>query len=147
MSPPGYPSDPAILAARPYLLSIDRTPRGLGRYELTSFFATPNALSSFTSDTISHFSTHLPSLNAVVGLDALGFVAAASLGERLGLPIILARKRGKIALYDEDVVRTKEFRDYSVEKQGAKGLEIRRDLLKKGMKVIVVYVFMGLVSR
>jgi adenine/guanine phosphoribosyltransferase-like PRPP-binding protein len=135
---PAYPSDPDLLAARPYLLSIDRTARGLGRYELTSFFATPHALSSFLTDLVSHFQPSLLSLDAIVGLDALGFVIAGALGQKLNLPVILARKVGKIALREDDVVRSGGIQDYSVQTQGVKGLEIRKDLLKKGMKVLVV---------
>ena len=129
-----------IISARPYLLAIDRAPRGLGRFELTSFFATRNAVSSFVTDIIDHFQNKISQLDAVVGIDALGFPVAGALGDRLGVPIILARKKGKLALRAEDVVSTDEFEDYSVASQGGKGLEIRKDLLRSGMKVIVLCV-------
>ena len=135
-----YLPPPEIISARPYLLAIDRAARGLGRYELTSFFATPNAVSSFVTDIISHFQSKIAQLDAVVGIDALGFPVAGALGDRLGVPIILARKKGKLALQAEDMVRTDAFEDYSVTREGVKGLEIRKDLLRSGMKVIVLCV-------
>lgn len=130
-SPPPPPS-------RPYLHAIDRTDRHLGRYELTSFFAAPSALSSFVSDLVAHFAPKLPAIDAIVGLDALGFVVAGALAERLGKPVILARKGGKLPLSEGEVVSSGRFADYSVEKRGEKSLEIRRDLLRPGMGVLVV---------
>ena len=146
--PSSSPIPEDILAARPYLSYIDRTSRGLGRYELTSFFAHPDSLTLFTSDIILHLSdpsnpsndklqNGIESIDAVVGLDALGFIVAGALGCRLGKSVICARKRGKLALEKDDVIG-RDFEDYSVEKQGVKGLEIRKDLLRVGMKVLVV---------
>jgi adenine/guanine phosphoribosyltransferase-like PRPP-binding protein len=136
---PLYLPPPEILSARPYLLDIDRTSRGLGRYELTSFFARPGNISSFIRDVISHFDLagKLP-IDAVVGIDALGFPLAGALAMQLGVGCVLARKRGKIALPPEEVLQTEGFRDYSAGRQGEKGLEIRRDLVREGMRVIVV---------
>jgi adenine phosphoribosyltransferase len=126
-----------ILSARPYLLSIDRTARGLGRYELTSFFADPSSLPKFVSDVCAHFTAKLP-VDAIVGLDALGFPLAGAMALRLGVGCLLARKRGKLALPTEEIAVTDGIRDYSVERAGEKGLEIRKDLLRRGMRVIVV---------
>ncbi|RSH95061.1 hypothetical protein EHS25_000147 [Saitozyma podzolica] len=128
---------PEILSARPYLLSIDRTNRGMGRYELTSFFADPSSLPNFVSDVCAHFAAKLP-VDAIVGLDALGFPLAGAMALRLGVGCVLARKRGKLALPKEEIAATDGIRDYSVERAGVKGLEIRKDLLRTGMRVIVV---------
>lgn len=130
---------PDILSARPYLLTIDRTSRNLGRFELTSFFASLGSLPAFIADILQHFRPKLRRLDAIVGLDALGFPLAGALGDRLGLPVILARKKGKLALTDGEKLVV-GFEDYSVEREGVKGLEIRKDLLKDGMRVIVLYV-------
>lgn len=139
-----------ILEARPYLRAIDRTSRGLGRYDLTSFYAAPDALGLWVDDIAAYFSRPRsrqdngtdphPSepVDAIVGLDALGFPPAGALAYKLGVPLILARKRGKVPLPEDELYRTEDFEDYSVDRQGKKGLEIRRDLLKEGMRVIVV---------
>lgn len=129
---------PPPLTTRAYLHAVDRTSRGLGRYELTSFFATPGALSSFVADLATHFAPKLPFVDAVVGLDALGFVVAGALAERVGKPVILSRKGGKLALPAEEVVSSGAFADYSVVEKGEKSMEIRRDLLREGMGVLVV---------
>lgn len=129
------PPDPAH---RPYLAAIDRTDRQKGRYELTSFFASPGALDALLCDIVGHFSGKLPRVDAIVGLDALGFVLAGGLAALTGKPAILARKGGKLPLAEGDKASTGAFGDYAVGREGEKALEIRRDLVRKGMRVIVV---------
>lgn len=133
-------STPPPPTSRPYLDAVDRNGRGQARYELTSFFATPGALSGFVADIAGHFASKLPTVDAVVGLDALGFVVAGALGQKIQKPVILARKAGKVAMPPEDVVKTGSYADYMAVKAGAaeKELEMRRDLLRQGMKVIIV---------
>ena len=170
MTAPTYYPSPTILARRPYLDAIDRSNRGLGRYELTTFFAQPDALSSFARDAAAHFPGHV---DAVVGLDAMGFVVAGAVGMVMGRPVICMRKKGKIALRacpnplhsTEGLptpppsatehgaasksggsrgceggckISTDDFLDYAAAREGTKGLEVRRDLLKPGMRVIAV---------
>ncbi|KAL7424522.1 hypothetical protein Q5752_000206 [Cryptotrichosporon argae] len=129
---------PVPFAARPYLAAVDRTPRGLGRFDLTSFFAAPGALQAFVADLLVHFAAALPGVDAVVGLDALGFVLAGALGAAADRPVVLMRKRGKLALADDEKVGTGAFSDYAAAREGDKAFEVRRDLLKPGMSVIVV---------
>lgn len=79
-----------------------------------------------------YFHDRLPSIDAVVGLDALGLPPAAGLAVLADKPLIVMRKEGKLALKEHELVRTQPV------KKGAKVLEVRRDLLKPGMRVIVV---------
>lgn len=98
-------------------------------------------MSGFVADLAAHFSAKLPTVDAVVGLDALGFVLAGALGEKIQKPVILARKGGKIAMPRDEVASSAAYDDYTVKKGFAgegKVLEFRKDLLRKGMKVIIV---------
>ena len=135
------PSSSTTTPDRPYLSAIDRTRRdGHVRYELTSFFARPGALQAFVKDTIDFFQAEMESLDAWVGLDALGFLVSGGLSAVTGKPVIPARKGGKLALPESDILRTGHISDYLKldEKVMAKTLEVRKDLIKPGMKVIVV---------
>ena len=137
-----------FVKARPYLAAIDRTVRpGCPRYELSTFFATPSALRGFAQDILDHFADEIESLDAFIGLDALGFIVAGALGGMTGKPMIPARKGGKLALPEDGILRTSHISDYlEDESKGIKRtavkkekmLEVRRDLIKPGMKVIVV---------
>lgn len=55
-----------------------------------------------------------------------------------GIPVILARKGGKIPLPSDEILSTEQFGDYAVARLGMKSLEIRKSLLKEGMNVILV---------
>ncbi|KAL1407534.1 hypothetical protein Q8F55_006967 [Vanrija albida] len=131
-------STPPPPAHRPYLQAVDRTDRSKGRYELTSFFATPGALDGLLCDMVGHFSGQLPRVDAIVGLDALGFVLAGGLAALTGKPAILLRKGGKLALSGPELASSGTFDDYAAAREGGKALEVRRDLVRRGMRLIVV---------
>ena len=143
-----------IARARPYLAAVDRTVRlpAIAKFELTSFFAQPNALQQFSADVIKFFGAGSAKedgsnpVDAWIGLDALGLIVGGALSGMSGLPMISARKEGKLSVPQDNVVRTKLTRtflmgtkdEYEVAEMGDKKLEIRKDLLTKGMKVVVV---------
>lgn len=110
-----------------YLSAVDRIPRGLGRSDLSPFFASPTAFPAFIADIVDHFSSK--EFDAIVALDAVGFVVAGALAAKLGKPLLLARKEGKLPLREEEKAVTEELVDYS---KKAKRFEIRRDLLTPG---------------
>jgi adenine phosphoribosyltransferase len=67
---------------------------------------------------------------AVVALEARGYIFGAPLADRLGLRFVPVRKPGKLPA---DIIS----QDYDLE-YGSNTLEIHRDALKKGEKVIIV---------
>lgn len=132
---------------RAYLQCIDRTCRAnVPKYELTSFYAssvpsptseTPSsaplsALSAFVRDMYAYFYDRLDATDAIVGLDALGLPLAAGLAVLADKPMVTLRKAGKLALLDDEVARSQPLYE------GDKVLEVRKDLIRPGMRVIVV---------
>jgi len=69
-------------------------------------------------------------LDAVVGIEARGFILGGALADRLGVGFIIARKPGKLPA---DVVSE----TYSLE-YGQARLEIHKDAISDGMKVLVI---------
>lgn len=110
-----------------YLQAVDRQPRSLGRSDLSPFFASPTAFPSFVEDIVNHFSQK--EVDSIIALDAVGFVVAGAVAAKMGKPIALCRKEGKLPLHEEEIARTEELVDYS---KKTKRFEIRKDLLTPG---------------
>jgi len=69
-------------------------------------------------------------IDAIVGVESRGFIIGAPLAYKLGLPFVPVRKPGKLP-------RETYKEEYALE-YGTNTLEIHKDALKKGNKVIVV---------
>ena len=69
-------------------------------------------------------------LDKVVGIEARGFIVGAPLADRLGLGFVPARKVGRLPASKVSV-------NYELE-YGRQGLEMHRDSVSKGDKVVVV---------
>ena len=69
-------------------------------------------------------------LDALVAMDARGFLFGSTLAYRLGLPLVLVRKAGKLPA---DTIAA----DYTLE-YGTATLELHRDALTHGDRVVVV---------
>ena len=69
-------------------------------------------------------------IDAIVGVESRGFIIGAPLAYKLGLPFVPVRKPGKLP-------RETYKEEYALE-YGTNTLEIHKDALKKGGKVIVV---------
>lgn len=103
-----------------------------GRYDVSPLFRDPDVLRNLISDAIRPFREE--TIDAVAALDALGFILGAGVALELNKPLLLLRKRGKLPLSDEKLLR-EEFVDYTGTK---KGLEIERQALTAGQKVLIV---------
>ena len=69
--------------------------------------------------------------DVIAAIDARGFVFASPVAYKLGLPLVLLRKAGKLP---PDVVRVQ----YSLEYGGDTGMEMRDDAVSAGQKVVIV---------
>jgi len=69
-------------------------------------------------------------IDKVVGIDARGFIIASVLAEKLNAGMVMLRKKGKLPYKTESI-------EYGLE-YGNDILEIQRDSIKKGEKVLVV---------
>jgi len=100
-----------------YVACIDRDTKG-GRYDVTPIFADAAAFTSLIDDFI-ELSQGMD-VDAIAGIDALGFILAAALAARLKLPMVPIRKGGKLPVeVDEE-----HFVDYTGKQ---KTLELRKD--------------------
>jgi len=69
-------------------------------------------------------------VDAVVGIDARGFIFAGAVANKLGIGLIPVRKKGKLPYLTESVAYDLEY--------GKGELEIHVDALKKGARVAIV---------
>ncbi len=89
---------------------------GIVFYDITSLLSNPVAFSFCISEMVKLYKNR--SVDGIVAVEARGFLFAAPLAEQLGIPLILARKKGKLpgkviersfALeYGEDVIQIQE---------------------------------------
>jgi len=113
---------------RPYLRKIDTHAKG-GRYDVTPLFADVAAFDSLVSDLVALHQD--AGANAVVCVDALGFVLGTAIARHLRVGIVPMRKGGKLPVESE----REHFVDYSGEE---KALELRHDALSADQKVLLV---------
>jgi len=111
-----------------YLRRIDTNTAG-NRNDVTPLFADRDGFKLLVEDLAQPFMC--ADIDAVVAIDALGFILGTAIAEHLGVGLVSARKGGKLPVPTERV----EFVDYS---EARKALEMRRDALRPGMNVLVV---------
>lgn len=96
--------------------------------DVTPMLADPQAFSAIVDDLAEHFINH--AINKVVGAEARGFLVGAPVAYRLGAGFIPARKPGKLP-------REVFSQEYALE-YGTDELQIHRDALEPGDRVLVV---------
>ncbi len=69
-------------------------------------------------------------IDAIVGVDARGFIFGATLAHQMGLPFVTARKKGKLP---GDTIAEEYALEY-----GTAIVEIHRDAIKPGERVVIV---------
>lgn len=82
---------------------------------------------------IDWFTEQVRSINpdVLAAIDARGFVFAAPVADRLGIPLVMVRKSGKLP---PPVVR----KEYSLEYAETSTIEIRSDAISDGQSVVIV---------
>lgn len=101
--------------------------KGVDFWDLTPVYEDYNAFASISS--IVRYHCMGKSFNGVIGLDARGFILAASIAHGLA-PLILARKPGKLP---RETYRQEYLLEY-----GKSELEINKESLKMGKKYLIV---------
>jgi len=110
-----------------YLSLVDRNTRG--RCDVTPLFADREAFSQLADDLAKPFLGS--DIDAVVAIDALGFILGTAIAERLEVGLVPARKGGKLPV---ETIR-EAFVDYTGDE---KALELRPDALKPGATALIV---------
>jgi len=111
-----------------YLHRIDRNTTG-NRYDVTPLFSHHEDFNTLVDDLVTGFSGN--SIDLVAGIDALGFILGTAIAQKLEVGILAVRKGGKLPVESDKT----EFRDYTGQ---SKQLEIRRDILSQGSRVLIV---------
>lgn len=101
---------------------------GISFYDITSILSKPQAF-AFCIAEMQRWVDELKA-DSILAVEARGFLFAAPLAEKLGLPLILARKPGKLP---GDTWR----RSYSLE-YGSDEICVHKEDLKPGSKVLLV---------
>lgn len=113
---------------KPYLRKIDTNTTG-NRYDVTPLFADYEAFNALVDDLVSRLGP--AKVDLVACIDALGFILGTAIAQKLKAGILSVRKGGKLPVEADRV----GFRDYTGQE---KELEIRRDILGNGSRVLVV---------
>lgn len=113
----------------PYIRDIPDFPKpGIIFKDITPLLHAPEAFKFVTDTLIERYRNR--ELDAIVAVESRGFMFAAPVAFALGLPLIPARKPGKLPY--KTIAET-----YDLE-YGSATLEVHEDALKKGDKVLLV---------
>lgn len=102
--------------------------KGILFYDVTSLLTNPKAFGFIVEKTKKQYSDR--GITGIVAIESRGFVFAAPLALHLGVPLILARKKGKLP--GKTISES-----YSLE-YGTAALEIHEEDLKSGMNLLIV---------
>jgi len=101
---------------------------GILFYDITSILSNPKAFSFCISEMENLYKNR--NINSIVAVEARGFLFAAPLAEKLGLPLVLARKPGKLP---GEVME----RSFSLE-YGKDVIQIQRNDIKEGERILLI---------
>ena len=101
---------------------------GILFYDLTTLLKNPKAFHGLVDELCDHYAGQ--KVDAVVGIEARGFILAPALAYRLNAGFVPVRKPGKLP------AATAKY-DYTLE-YGTNTLEMHRDAIEKGQRVIIV---------
>lgn len=101
---------------------------GILFFDVTSIFTNPPAFKHAIDRMVEIYSERKP--DAIAAVESRGFLFAAPLADRLGLPLVLIRKKGKLP---GDVYRA----SYSLE-YGEATIEAHKADIEKGKKYLVI---------
>lgn len=112
--------------------SIRRVPDfpkpGILFYDITSIIVNPEAFKFCIEQMLEKYANS--KFDAVAAVESRGFVFAAPFAEKLGIPLILVRKKGKLPC---DTYQCSYALEY-----GTATLEVHKSDVKKGQKILVV---------
>jgi adenine phosphoribosyltransferase len=112
-----------------YIRSVPDFPKpGINFYDLTTLFADPVGFKT-ALDKMEAF-IRSRKADKILGIESRGFILGAALADRLDLPFIVARKKGKLPYQTIS-------EDYDLE-YGTASLEIHSDAVYPGERVIIV---------
>jgi len=107
------------------------------RSDVTNLFENPKVFNNLINDLIKPFKKE--KIDKIVALDALGFVLGGAIAYKLSVPLVLARKGGKLPHNKKDLAKVL-FWDYTkrLGENQKKSIEIKKSSIRKGDKVLIV---------
>ena len=112
--------------------SIRRVPDfprpGILFYDITSILTKPDAFKFCIDKMVEYYKE--TKIDAVAGVESRGFVFAAPLAEKLGIPLILIRKKGKLPGNTYGCKYSLEY--------GTAEIEVHKADIKTGSKILVI---------
>ncbi len=102
--------------------------KGILFYDVTGIFASPDAFKFVIDQMIELYKDQ--NLDGICGVESRGFLLAAPLAERLGLPLVLIRKKGKLPGETYSC-------SYSLE-YGTAEIEVHRSDIQQDKKYLIV---------
>lgn len=97
--------------------------------DMFPIFQSPKATSALENVLIEHVKS-LSGVEALVALESRGFLLAALITSKLGLPLIPVRKKGKLPGKTKKVEFTLEY--------GSDAFEMKEDSIKSGQRVVII---------
>ena len=101
---------------------------GILFYDITGVLVNPDAFKFCLDKMVELYKD--ANLDAVAGVESRGFVFAAPLAEKLGIPLILIRKKGKLP---GDTYSCKYALEY-----GTATIEMHKDSIRPGQRVAII---------
>ena len=101
---------------------------GILFYDITGILVNPEAFNFCIEKMVEKYKD--AKIDAVAGVESRGFIFAAPLAQKLGIPLILIRKKGKLP---GDTYEC----SYSLE-YGTATIEVHKSDIKKGQKILVI---------
>ena len=101
---------------------------GILFYDITGVLVNPDALKFVIEQMVEKYKDQ--KIDAVAGVESRGFIFAAPFAEKLGIPLILIRKKGKLP---GDTYECSYALEY-----GTATIEVHKSDIKKGQNIIVV---------
>lgn len=102
--------------------------KGIIFYDITGILVNPDAFKFVAEKMCDIYKDK--KIDAVAGVESRGFIFAAPLAEKLGIPLILIRKKGKLP---GDTYECSYALEY-----GTATIEMHKDDVKKGQNVLIV---------
>ena len=101
---------------------------GILFYDITGVLVNPDALKFVIEQMVEKYKDQ--KIDAVAGVESRGFIFAAPFAEKLGIPLILIRKKGKLP---GDTYECSYALEY-----GTATVEVHKSDIKKGQNILVV---------
>ena len=124
-------SEKALLGVKSLIRTVPDFPqKGIMFQDIMPLFQVPNAVNAVANMMTEYILSSFPSVDAIIALDARGFLIGPMVAVKLSKPFIPIEKKGKLPGGCYSVTSTKEY--------GHDVLEIQKEALRDRQKVVII---------